>query len=293
MTTETTTTIEAAPAADSLLTPAAPISTDTQSVATPAKTDTDTVATTPVEGDWLPEKFRVMDAEGKLDEAASARKLSESYQALEKHKGPLSQAPATADEYKIDAPKDAEGNALDIPGLDMEQFTGDPMFKTLAADAHKLGVTNDQLQFFVNKYLTVVPELFAAKAQLDLQEARAELKAIWKDDQAIDRGTVDAVRAINGFGAEADDVPGSRSRIMAKYGRDPDFIAFAASVAAEMKEDRMPVANPAMSDGDIEALQKSPAYWDKNHPDHTNTKAKVDTFYAKKFGNQARGRRSA
>lgn len=245
------------------------------------------------EHDWLPEKFRVLAEDGKLDEAASARKLAESYTALEKHKGPLSQAPASPDDYKIEAPKDAEGNPLEIPGLDMAQFTADPLFKNLAADAHKLGVTNDQLQFFVSKYLTVVPELIAADQSLSLADAKAELQGIWKDDITMQRNLASVVTAINGFGAEAEDVPGSRSRLMQKYGRDPDFIAFAASVAQEMKEDRLPAAGPASSDGDIEALQKSPAYWDKNHPEHTATKSKVDTYYAKKFGNAPRGKRSA
>lgn len=244
----------------------------------------------PGEHDWLPEKFRVMAEDGKLDEAASARKLAESYQALEKHKGPLSQAPASPDDYKIEPPKDDEGNPL----MDLTEFTGDPLFKAFAADAHKLGMSNDQMQFVVGKYLAIAPELIAANQQLDMAEAKAELQKLWKDDKALERGTADAVRAINGFGAEAEDVPGSRARLMQKYGRDPDFIAFAASVAQEMHEDRPPGGDGlATSEMDIEALQKSAAYWDKNHPEHSATKAKVETFYTKKFGNKPRGGRAA
>lgn len=248
----------------------------------------------PGEHDWLPEKFRVMGEDGKLDEAASTRKLAESYQALERHKGPLSAAPASPEDYKIEAPKDAEGNPIEIPGLDMAEFTADPLFKNMAAEAHKLGVTNEQLQFFVGKYLTTVPELLVANQQLELAEAREELRQLWKDDVAMQRGTTDAVRAINGFGGEADDVPGSRARLMQKYGRDPDFIAFAASVAKDMNEDRPPGGSGlAAGDLDVEALQKSEAYWNKNHPDHTATKSKVETYYAKKYGNTPRGGRAA
>lgn len=274
---------------DSLLA-AAPTGDATAAASAPAAGETAAAG----EHDWLPEKFRVMTDDGKLDEAASTRKLAESYVALEKHKGPLSAAPASPEEYKIEAPKDAEGNPIEIPGLDMEQFTSDPLFKNLAADAHKLGVTNEQLQFFVGKYLTTVPELLVANQQLELAEAKEELRAIWKDDIAMQRGTTDAVRAINGFGNEAEDVPGSRARLMQKYGRDPDFIAFAASVAKEMNEDRPASGSgtPNTSDADIEALQKSEAYWDPKHPEHGIVKSKVDTYYATKFGNKPRGRRA-
>src|SRR3546814_15030744 len=73
------------------------------------------------------------------------------------------------------------------------------------------------------------------------------------------------VRAINGFGGQAEDMPGSRARLMDKYGTDPDFIAFAAAVAGEMKEYRTPVEGVPGSEIEVEALQKSEAYWKPEH----------------------------
>lgn len=283
-------------------TPAAPAQTPATPAATePAASSTDgsllagvqatTTATPAVPAangdDWLPEKFRVNGEDGKLDEAASARKLAESYKALEAHKGPLPQAPASPDDYKLESPKDGEGKAI-LPDEEFKAFTEDPMFKGLAVDAQKLGVTNEQLQFFVGKYLTLAPQLLAADIQLSTEEAKAELGALWKDEKTMQANLAGVVKAINGFGAEAADVPGSRARLMEKYGRDPDFIAFAASVAQEMKEDKLPQQPALSSEADVESLQKSKAYWDKNDPEHARVKAQVDDYYTRKFGTKRR-----
>src|SRR3546814_19012185 len=89
------------------------------------------------------------------------------------------------------------------------------------------------------------------------------------------------VRAINGFGGQAEDMPGSRARHMDKYGTDPDFIAFAASVAGEMKEDRTPVEGVPGSELEVEALQKSAAYWNPGHPEPAATKETVAAYKAR------------
>lgn len=242
----------------------------------------------PTGDDWLPEKFRVTGEDGKVDEAASARKLAESYRALEAHKGALPVVPATPEDYKLEAPKDAEGNPVE--GVDMEAFTGDPLFKGFAERAHGKGLTNEQLQFVTEEYLTLAPQLFAADASLSVEEAKAELGKLWPDEAMLNANLGSVVKAINGFGAEADEMPGSRSRLMEKYGRDPDFIAFAASVAAEMKEDRVPVGDGSSgpSQLDIESKMRSDAYLNPKHPDHQRVKAEVKLWHDKKFGTEKR-----
>lgn len=278
--------------------------TDTAAASTtdPAATPTDPPATTGDQGsllapgdpataaatgdDWLPEKFRVNGEDGALDEAASARKLAESYKALEAHKGPLPQVPATPEDYTLEAPKDAEGKPVE--GIDFEAFTADPLFKAFAKDAHAKGLTNEQLQFVTDKYLQLAPELFAADAGLSVDEAKAELGKLWPDEATMQSNLAGVVKAINAFGGEAEDVPGSKARLMEKYGRDPDFIAFAANIAGELKEDRLPNGEAIGGEQNIEALQKSKAYWDANHPDHARVKAQVSEFYTKKHGTKRR-----
>lgn len=247
--------------------------------ATPAPTD---------ENAWLPEKFQVKDAEGKLDEAASARKLAESYKALEAHKGPIQQAPATPDGYVIEAPKGEDGQPL--PGVDMEQFMADPMFKEIAADAHAEGISNKTMQFFMDKYFAIAPQLIQADQQLTVEEASRELSDFWKTEQAFKANTAQAFRAVTAFGAPASDVPGSVDRLNAKFGNDPDFIALMATIGAEMKEDRLPNETSVTSSIDIEAMMKSKAYFDKNDPDHTRVKNAVQQHFARIHGNKPHGR---
>lgn len=232
------------------------------------------------ENDWMPEKFRVMGEDGKLDTAASARKLAESYSALERRAGTGDVPPKAPEDY-----------ALQVEGLDEEsakQFKADPMFQEFAKAMHAVGLTDKQLNAVVARYLKVAPELVAADQELSMQEAKAELEKIWTDDATMQKNLGGVVRAIAAFGAEAEDVPGSQARLMQKYGRDPDFIAFAAAIAGELTEDQLPSAVSVPSDVDVEALQKSEAYWKPEHPDHQRVKAQVQAFYTKKYGTKRR-----
>lgn len=228
--------------------------------------------------DWLPAKFRVTKEDGTLDEAASARKMAESYKALEAHKGPLPQAPATPDDYQLNPPEGVEAGAF-------AEWMADPLFKTFAADAHKLGMTNEQLQFVTGKYLEIAPALVAGNAALSVEEARAELGKLWANEQAFGQGIQQSLRAINAFGAPAEDVPGSAARLQQKYGTDPDFIAFTAAIGKELAEDQPANgARLAATGDDPEELAKHPAYWDPNHQDHARIKARVQEAMARKYG---------
>ena len=227
----------------------------------------------------IPEKYRVQGADGALDLDASLAKLLDGHEALQKRLGAGDLPPKTPDEYKLE---------LKVEGVDFEAFAGDPMFKAFAQKAHEAGLSNAQLNAVVEQYLQIAPQIFAADTQLSVQEAAAELRKLWPDDAAFQAGTASVVRAIQAFGAEADDVPGSRARLMQKYGRDPDFIAFAASVASELKEDTTPGTHHIAAEADIEVLQKSEAYWNPQHPEHEKVKARVAEFYARKFGTKKR-----
>lgn len=234
-------------------------------------------------GERIPEKYRVTGADGKLDEAASMAKVLDGYDHLSKKLGTGGDAPpATPADYKLEL-LDAEGKARE--DIDLTQFAADPMFQEFAKGAYEQGVTNKQLNWIVGRYLDVAPKLIAADAEISLAEAKAELGKLWPDEASFNGGIQSAMRAMKGFGAQAEDVPGSHARLISKYGRDPDFMAFAASIGREMSEDK-PVADGlgTVGEGDIESLQKSQAYWDENHPDHAKTKAKVADYYARKFG---------
>lgn len=265
----------AAPAAPA--TPAAPAA--AESLLTGVDPAAPAAAPPAGENDWLPEKYRVM-VDGKLDEGASARKLADAYRHLEGKLGSGDVPPKAPEDY-----------ALQVEGMDPEalkEFKADPMFQDFAKAMHEAGLTDKQMNAVVARYLKAAPELLAADQQLSADEAKAELSKVWTDDATLQKNLSGVVRAINAFGAEAEGVPGSRARLMEKYGTDPDFIAFAATIAGELREDQLPSTVSVPSDVDVESLQKSEAYWSANHPDHAKVKAQVEAYYARKYGTKRR-----
>jgi hypothetical protein len=234
--------------------------------------------------DYIPEKFRVAKDDGTLDLDASARKLAGSYAELEKTR-PTGQVPKTPEEYKVEAPKDADGKPVE--GIAFDEFVADPMFKDFAAAAHAKGLTNDQLQFVTEHYLTkIAPGMIESMAAASMADAREALGKLWGDDQTLTQNLTLANRAVRGFGADGD-VPGGLDRLMSRYGNDPDFLAFAASVGKEMQEDAAVNADGASGDdweGKVSALRANPAYTDANHVDHAKVVGQIQALYEKRYG---------
>jgi hypothetical protein len=257
-----------------------PAAESTPPAAAEAPLVTPPVAGAPVAGDtdYIPEKFRVAKEDGTVDEAASARKMAASYAALEAHKGALPVVPATPDDYKF-TPAAGVTDAVDV-----DAWLADPLSKEFFKDAHAAGLTNEQLDFVVNKYLTLAPEMLGVDVAMTATEAKAELGKLWADEPTLSKNLTIASRAIQGFGGEADDMPGSRAKLFAKYGSDPDFLAFAARIGAEMQEDKGLPPGGAPGVDDIEALMKGEAYRNALHPDHVATAAKVKAHFDKHYG---------
>jgi hypothetical protein len=257
--------------------------------ATPAASATPLV-TPPVVGEGgtpapilevIPEKYRVLGGDGTLDLEASARKQADAYKQLEAKLGSGDVAPKDPSEYKLEL---AEG----VEAIDFEAFKADPLAQSFLKGAHAKGMTNAQVNYAVNEYLKLAPELAQANAEIRADEARTELAKIWTDDATLNGNLRDVSKAIEGFGGEAGDMPGSKQRLYEKFGSNPDFIAFAAKVAKEMKEDKLPDNGGNSSEADVQALMKSKAYWDATDPQHESTKARVAEFYARQHGTAPR-----
>lgn len=99
--------------------------------------------------DWLPEKYRVMGDDGKLNVEGSARKLADAYSHLEKRMGSGDTPPKTADEY---APK------VEVEGFKWDEFKADPRMQSFMKSAHAKGITNDQMGFILGEYAQLAPE---------------------------------------------------------------------------------------------------------------------------------------
>jgi hypothetical protein len=222
--------------------------------------------------DWLPEKYRVMGDDGKLNVEGSARKLADAYSHLEKRMGSGDTPPKTADEY---APK------VEVEGFKWDEFKADPRMQSFMKSAHAKGITNDQMGFILGEYAQIAPELVNGAAALDSEAAATQLRETWKTDAEFNKNIGLAFRAFNSL---ADDSDKGR---MDEIGNNPMVIRMLAKIGAEMQED-----SPVGGEGNpeeqqtIRDLMKSPAYMDPKHADHERVSAQVKAYYQKRYGDQ-------
>lgn len=224
--------------------------------------------------DFIPEKFRVNGADGALDVAQSSRKLAEAYGSLEKRFGAGDVPPESADGY---APK------LEAEGLDWDEFKADPNTQAFLKGAHAKGLTNAQVEYVLGEYLKAAPGLVGGAVALDQQGATEALRGEWKNDAEFKAGLGSSYRAVQGFAAEGQAL-GSMDKLMAKFGNDPDFIAFTSRIGREMSEDGQVGAAAVLPEADLESLMKSEAYWNPKHADHSRVQQQVAAHYKRKFG---------
>lgn len=175
--------------------------------------------------DYIPEKYRTNKEDGTLDLEASSRKVAEAYKHLETRLGSGDVPPKTADEYTVKV----EG----VEGFDWDEFKKDEGTQSFLKGAHAKGLNNDQVQYVIGEYLKAAPGLIGGAAQLTQQDCTAALKAAWGDDQAIRTNVTASYRAAEAFASQGD-APGNFNALMAKYGNDPDFIAFTANIGKEL-----------------------------------------------------------
>ncbi|MFM3294861.1 hypothetical protein AB8S18_05965 [Klebsiella pneumoniae subsp. ozaenae] len=222
--------------------------------------------------DWIPEKYRVVGEDGKLNVEGSARKLADAYTHLEKRMGSGDTPPKTADEY---APK------VEVEGFKWDEFKTDPRMQSFMKSAHAKGITNDQMGFILGEYAQLAPELVNGAATLDSEAAATQLRETWKTDAEFNKNIGLAFRAFNSL---ADDSDKGR---MDEIGNNPMVIRMLAKIGAEMQEDA-----PAGGDVNLEEqqtirdLMKSPAYMDPKHADHDRVSAQVKAYYQKRYGDQ-------
>ncbi|MBA5203083.1 hypothetical protein H2Y57_05200 [Pectobacterium aroidearum] len=220
--------------------------------------------------DWVPEKFRVMGEDGKLNVEGSARKLAESYTHLEKRFGSGDAPPKTADEY---APK------VETEGFNWEEFKADPEMQGFLKSAHAKGLTNDQLGFVLGEYMQRAGGLVNGAAELDQEAAATALKETWKTDAEFNQNIGLAYRAFKSLAEDGDDINA--------IGNNPMVIRMLAKVGKEMQEDS-PVGTEVNLEEQqtIRDLMKSEAYTNSKHADHERVSARVRAYYAKTYGEQ-------
>lgn len=221
--------------------------------------------------DFLQAKYHVKSADGKLDEAASIRKQAEAYAPLVKRLGTDELPPAAPTDYKITAPKDSKPEEFDA-------FLKDPVTVAALDKFHKAGMTNSQVDMAMGAYLEAAKQLAAGAAALTTDQVTTDLRKDWKTDQDFTKNVCAARHVATVLGQR---VGMDFAAIEASgLGNNAAFIRMMASLAPEFAEDRSAAAGSVLPATDLEALTKSKAYMDPNHPDHASTKARVAAHFA-------------
>ncbi|WP_063545425.1 hypothetical protein [Pseudomonas putida] len=231
--------------------------------------------------DWLPEKYRTNKEDGSLDLEASSRKIAEGYKQLETRLGTGDAPPKDAGEYSVKL----EG----VEGFNWEEFKADENTQSFLKGAHAKGMTNAQVEYVIGEYLKAAPGLVEGGVQLSQQDCTTALKAVWPDDQTYKSGVQASYRAAESF-ASPEGQPGNFQALMAKYGNDPDFIAFTANIGKELAEDTL-ISQGVVSEQDFnvktaelrQQLQDLPAH----DPKRAQIQGQLDQLYAAKYNKPA------
>ncbi|WP_186119572.1 hypothetical protein [Burkholderia gladioli] len=228
--------------------------------------------------DWLPEKYRVNAADGALDLSASAQKLAGGYGELAKRMGDGGAPPATAAEYTVTVPDALKEKVGDL--------SKDELFTKFRDDMHGFGLSQKQFDGIMGRYLELVPALVAGGQQYSAESATADLKKVWTDDTSFQKNVGLAYRAGNAVASAA----GMSFDDLEKAGlaNNPTFIRLMASLGPEFAEDAPPGAASSaglMTEDDVKKLMISEANTNTKHPDHKATRARIDAYYNRKYGN--------
>lgn len=228
--------------------------------------------------DYIPEKYRVNKEDGSFDLEQSSRKMGEAYKHLETRMGTGDVPPKTADEYAV--------KLEDVEGFNWDEFKADPDTQSFLKGAHAKGLTNDQVQYVIGEYMKAAPGLIDGGAQLTAQDCTAALKAVWTDDQAMTQNVRASFRAAEAFASEPGK-PGNFATLQAKYGNDPDFIAFTANIGKELKEDTAINGGAQVSEADFAVkaseLRKQLEVLPAHDPKRQGVQAELDAMYDRKY----------
>lgn len=219
--------------------------------------------------DWLPEKFRVMGADGVLDLQASSQKLAESYGQAQQRIGTGDTRPATAADYNFTPP---------------EQFKDVQLDEGLAAGfrdrAHAAGLTNAQYQMVMAEYFQLVPSLLDAKAGHTAETARQALQQVWPDQGTFEREMNSAQRGYASLPADLQTQINESG-----LGANPQVAQLLARLGAMTREDTPPNAGAAAAaTSNVETLMRSEAYTNPKHADHAKVSQQVQQHFAKLHG---------
>lgn len=183
------------------------------------------------------------------------------------------------DTLAVTVPESADAYAVDIDGFDFDEFKGIEENKAFLDEAHKAGLTNEQLGFVLGKYNEIIPSLMQANAALDNEAAIQTMTEAWGNDTKANFGFAKAA-ADN---AIANGILTAEEVNSPEFGNNPLVLKMAAYFGQQLAEDT-PLNNAQPSGSqDIQSLLQSEAYLNDKHPDHARVSAQVQNWYQKQY----------
>ncbi|MCA3188321.1 MULTISPECIES: hypothetical protein [unclassified Cupriavidus] len=232
--------------------------------------------------EFIPEKYRVMNADGALDLEASSRKLADAYTAAEKRIGSGDIPPKSAEEYTVAVP-DAFKETFDPKA--------DEGFKAFSGKMHELGLTQKQMDGVMEQYFTMAPQLVAGAAILDANAIKDDLTKEWASKGGFDH----QIRlSYQGAAALAQKAGMNIDELMQpnRLGNNKDFLKLMAAIGPEFAEDTSSGGTSmggASSEDQINELMRGEAYQNPRHADHDKVSKQVRAFFERKHGTAAVG----
>lgn len=203
---------------------------------------------------------------GEVNYAAWAKSTSD----LETRMRTVGLPPKSADEYKLEVPKEMKDLGFD---LDPAQAKG------FRAMSHELGLTQKQYEGVMGAYLKNIGALANQASAFSEQRARTDLLAHYKTEEGMTKAVQRAYRAFSAFATEQD------MELLDTLGNIPAVIRILDKVGAEMGEDPGVHPDAILDQESLATLMRgkpgaedSP-YWNTNDPRHAATMAKVQAHH--------------
>jgi hypothetical protein len=212
----------------------------------------------------VPDKYRVLGADGKLDVAETLRKTDEARSELEKRMGSGGARPKTADDYKL------EGEQFAKLGLDAAATA------EFRKEAHELALSQKQFEGVMARYAKLAPELVGASQQQDTAAVVEDLGKLWGAESKANMQA--AWRAGESIAAKLG-IP--MAEVDAALGNNPVAIRMLHALSKEMGEDASPApAGGSPSSGrDLQSYLSQgdnwAAYTDAKHMRHAEVSAQA------------------
>ena len=179
----------------------------------------------------------------------------------------------------LKVPESADGYEVNIDGFDFNEFKGIEENKAFLDEAHKAGLSNEQLGFVLGKYNEIIPQLMEANAHLDNESCIQTMTEAWGNDTQANFGFAKAA-ADN---AIANGILTAEEVNSPEFGNNPLVLKMAAYFGQQLGEDTPPKNTQQSGGADIQSLMVSEAYLNDKHPDHKRVFNQVQNWYQKQY----------